>query len=145
MKLNSSLLPAVAGLLVTLTLPICAQSIHLKGDIPFEFSVRGQLLPAGTYTIEQRSSGAGQSEVMVLLDQSRTQKALFLVQPVPSSELPDQSKLVFTRIRDRYILSQVWTTDSTQGLQVIKSRVERELIARVPAAQEQGVIILAKR
>ncbi len=145
MKLNTTLLPAVAGLLATLTLPLCAQNIHLKGDIPFEFSVRGQVMPAGTYTIEERGSGSSQPCMMAVLDQARKQKALFLVQPVTANQLPDQPKLVFTRVRDRYFLSQVWTTDSTQGHQLIKSREERELIARVPAVEQQGVTILAKR
>jgi hypothetical protein len=102
-------------------------------------------MPAGTYTIEQRDSGASQPAVMAVVNQTRTQKALFLVRPEPANDFPDQPKLVFIRIRDRYFLSQVWTTDSTQGLQVINSRVERELIARVPAEERQGVVVLAKR
>jgi hypothetical protein len=145
MKRTSSLLVAAVSFLIVLAMPVCAQSIHLTGDIPFEFSVHGQIVSAGTYTIEQRGSGGSQSEVMVVIDQARTQKALFLVQPVTANKAPDQPKLVFTRIQGRYFLSQIWTTDSAQGVQLVKSRVERELVARAPAMEKQDVIVLAMR
>ena len=145
MKRTSSLLVAAVSLLIVLAAPVCAQSILLIGDIPFEFSVHGQVVPAGTYTIEQRGSGGSQSELVVVIDQARTQKALFLVQPVTANTVPEQPRLVFTRVQGRYFLSQIWTADSAQGVQLVKSRVERELVARAPATEKQDVIVLAKR
>jgi hypothetical protein len=145
MKLNAFVLPAVVGLLVALTVPLSAQPINLKADIPFEFQVRGQLMPAGTYNIEQLSSVSSQPEVMTVVDQAFTHKIVFLVQPVTGNRVPEQAKLVFTRFQDRYFLSQIWTTDTAQGLQLRKSRTELELISKALATPQQDVVILAKR
>ena len=145
MKLNQSMLWATVGLLAVLTVPLAAQTIHLKAEIPFEFNVNGQLLPAGTYYIEQRSSASTRPDVMAVVDQDRTNKMVFLVLPLTADRFPEQAKLVFTRVHDLYFLSEIWTTVSTEGLKLLKSRQERELIARAPLVQKQDVVILARR
>ena len=54
MKHSKSLLTASVALIgmVLVSLPLYAQSLALKVNIPFEFSVGQNTLPAGTYTVE---------------------------------------------------------------------------------------------
>lgn len=86
-------------------LPLFAQqTIRARNvvDVPFAFVAGGVTLPAGQYTIESpsettlRISGPGGS-VDVLTNET-----------MASSEVSD-SKLVFTKQGDLYVLHQVWT------------------------------------
>ena len=145
MKRNTHVLAAVAGLLVTLSVPMCAQRIRLKADIPFEFMVNGKVMPAGTYRIEEQPGDSGRRNVVAVIDEARRRTAVFLTQPETSVNVQDQARLLFTHYGSRYFLSQIWDMGSNEGLRVLQSRAERELVAGARASGEQRLVILARR
>lgn len=118
-----------------LVLPLCAQDVTLRADIPFEFVARNTTVPPGQYVIKLQ---AGPVVKFVGSDSYP-----FFANPAgPGSH---EAKLVFHRYGNRYFLSQIWTTTTSRELPM--SRVERELkdetVAAAPRIQTE--IVLAMR
>jgi hypothetical protein len=107
---------AVVGLLAALTVP--AQAGNIRARVPFGFTVRQALLPAGEYTVSNNGNGAliirGFRGGAVALGMGR------------SSSRATNPKLVFHRYRDEYILREVWMT-GTSGYALPETSREREL------------------
>jgi hypothetical protein len=89
-------------------------------DVPFDFVVKQQTLPAGHYVVgtmndrEVRISGSRNLNVYVA-----THAAL--------RSNSDGSKLVFHRYGEIYFLSALWVTGKTSGRELPRSPVEREV------------------
>jgi hypothetical protein len=62
------------------------------------------------------------------------------------SKAVDETKLVFQKYGDRYILAQIWTSTSGQGLEAPKSDLERESKLAGNGTQGDGeTVIVALR
>jgi hypothetical protein len=94
--------------------------IALIANIPFQFSIGNQSLPAGEYTVRSTSDN---SRNVVLRIQSRDGKisAMLLVGTV-AGKAQERAKLVFHRYGNQYFFAQAWL-DGT-GLEAQKSRGE---------------------
>ncbi|MBZ5721092.1 MAG: hypothetical protein LAO03_11990 [Acidobacteriia bacterium] len=112
-----------------------AQTIRVKADIPFNFIVDKQTLPAGEYTVKSMDM-AGSS----LSIRNKDEKPLSLVLSLPCEKLAasQNTKLVFHRYGDQYFLAQIWVAGSAAGHQLLESRQEIEL-ARDSAAKDVTV------
>ena len=132
---------AVAGLLlVGAAGPVAAQgSINVSADVPFEFAVGSKTMPAGKYSVTNRTN----TGVLSVQSEDARNAANVIGISAQSNRLPETGKLVFNKYGDRYFLSQVWTLGSAWGLEIPKHRAEREL-ARM-AANRERVTVLAKR
>lgn len=108
-------------------------SIGVTANIPFEFVVADQTLPAGKYTVEKMSMS---SEVLAI--RSRNKTALRLSNPLRANKAPNQSKLVFHRYGQRYFLSEVWSAGEQAGRQLRKSREERNIEIQLAAIPSKG-------
>jgi hypothetical protein len=107
------------GLLLA-TVTASAQTMRLKADVPFDFVVGGRTLPSGEYTIRSLSGGN-----QILSISAPDQKTIvFLTNMCQSLKASPQSKLIFTRYGDRYVLSEMWIEGSTTGRQLPKSLPE---------------------
>jgi hypothetical protein len=118
---------AILTLLLTVSaISVSAQSQRSKiTNIPFDFVVGGQTLPAGEYTVEPNRKDS----LNVWLIQSRDGhvQALFATNSVRSSETQEQTKFVFNKYGDQYFLSQIWTIGGNNGRELPKPRLERAL------------------
>ncbi len=116
---------SMLSLLVTLAAgSVYAQSeLRLKVNIPFEFSVWNEALPAGEYTVRQLYQG-----VLVIENADGSATEIFSTIGARASETPDESSLVFHRYGDEYFLSTIWMTGNKTGREAFMSRAERELI-----------------
>jgi hypothetical protein len=115
---------------VLLTAPmLMAQTKHgdLVADIPFQFLVAGQTLPAGHYIVSQVNDNT------LRIDGPQHQRAIVATNSTQRSASDTSCKLVFHRYGDSYFLSNV------RGRQLLRSRVEREFAAKV-AAEENKVV-----
>jgi hypothetical protein len=106
-----------------------AQSIHVRANVPFNFTVGNKTLPAGTYdvgTIENRDG-------KMLLLQARDYKLSMMVGSNAAEDLKpaDKTKLVFNRYGNRYFLAQIWVEGETRGHQLPKTSREKELAGDV--------------
>jgi len=122
--------------------------IRLNVNIPFEFSVRNKVLPAGEYTV-RRLAQDGQYVLMIRSVDCSVHE-MFLTLPTRARTIPNQSALVFHQYGDQYFLSQVWTSGNDTGRELSKPRAENELIRATSAlvkgaAEGQTVSITAHR
>jgi len=123
MKNSVKLLGSVAFAAVLVVAPAFAQMrTTLKADVPFDFSVRGKMLPAGEYTIAEETGSAA-----IVVRNSRTEEAVTVLTGwhVNTSGNGD-SKLVFHKSGGRYYLAAVTTSGESFDRVTIKSKAERE-------------------
>ena len=124
--------------------PAYAQS---KADIPFDFQIKNEKIPAGQYTVER----ANHSGITVLLLRNADGRGIEMStsMSVQASTSADQGKLVFHKYGDQYFLYQVWEAGNNAGHELPKSRheraVERELAMAQPAAQRKTVALVLRR
>jgi hypothetical protein len=119
----------VTGCLLALVIAVPARAqmpgTRMRVSIPFDFIVRGKILPAGNYDIK-RISDSPQGLLMENVYKKHEQ-ILFETEPVATREIPDRGEIVFHRYADSYFLSEVWTAGDETGQEVSPSRTERRL------------------
>ena len=129
---------ALLGLgLLFATASAYAQTAPLKANVPFNFIVSGNTLPAGEYTIQSLSTI---ERVLVIRGSDKPQ--MVMATSCASAKPSDTSKLVFHRYGDRYFLSQIWTAGNSSGAELPPSRREAEVAMDFPLQQ---VVLIASR
>lgn len=113
-----------------------AQSrVNYTANIPFEFAVGNQTLPAGLYTVSQIKTADG---AMIIQVKSKGQDGLFrLTDRVQTAEPRSKTVLVFNRYGEQYFLAEMWRAGELEGRIVRKSNRERSIekeLARAPQA-----------
>jgi hypothetical protein len=115
-----------------------AQTVHLRGNIPFNFAVGNKTFPAGTYDIGSIESGTGK----ILLLQARDSNTSMMLNSNAAETLEpaDKTKLGFNQYGNRYFLSQIWVNGSTLGRQLPKSSGEKEMARDVAQNLTRGQV-----
>jgi hypothetical protein len=98
----------------------------LKADIPFTFTVRDKTLPPGEYIIERINRQTIQETLQIRTTDGRT-SVLVRTMPFQTNAGQDSAKLVFNSYGEKRYLSQLWTPGDNFGLELYKTRSEREL------------------
>lgn len=98
-------------------------SRSLVVNIPFDFNIRGKMLPAGEYNVTNAS--IADSMILTIKRSDGRGNAVVLTKTIESRDAQSESRLVFNRYGERYFLSQVWTLGSAQGRELYKSKQER--------------------
>ena len=129
-----------------------AQSLQyrLTADIPFEFSVSDQKLPAGKYWISRANQANGDAVLQIRSTDGNQTATRFSI-PISTFNPKDEGELIFHRYGDQYFLSEIWPAGGGTGRALIKSHQERELqrnardngIAAVKAPKAQLVTVVA--
>ena len=114
-----------------------AQTLQYKltVDIPFDFTVSGQKLPAGQYWIGRAQSSIGDTVVQFQSTDLHSVANRFTV-PIITFKSKKRGELVFHRYGEQYFLSEVWPSGGGTGRAFLKTRTEREL-AR--SASQNGI------
>ena len=114
-----------------------AQSLQyrLTANIPFDFSVAGQKLPAGKYWINRAQQGSGDMVVQISSTDGHS-NVIRLTIPVSAFNPVKNSTLVFRVYGDEHFLSEIWPAGAAIGREFPKTRAERELARK---AQDSGV------
>jgi hypothetical protein len=135
--MNTKLCRIVAlwSLSITLAAPLFAQYTDtLSVNIPFEFVVGKQTLPAGDYTVLP-------SGLALRIQNSRTKKTMWVLTTYLPESMPSRNvNLEFHRYGEIYFLSRVRRPDAGFGFQLRESPIERELARRAPAPRIESVI-----
>jgi len=133
-KLSASTGIVILALVLTTVAAASGQNnpAVLKADIPFQFVVAGQTLPAGRYVVSR------QGEITICIANSK-QRVFVLTHDVDGTPQPSAGKLVFYRYGDMYFLAQVWDADKARGKQVFASSAE-QVLAHGGAPKETEVV-----
>jgi hypothetical protein len=122
---------ALAGLLVLLTFSAALGQSDRQTIIyiPFNFTVGEKSFPAGKYVIQQNRTDS--DAVWAIRHKDNVGKALFLTNPVRSTNPVEEIRLVFKKYDDVYFLSEFWTPGNNTGRQIQISNRERGLALAV--------------
>ena len=122
----------IAALTCGLLAVLAAASAHaqmpgtaLRATIPFDFSVRGKILPAGEYQIRRIADEPDGLIISSIND--KHEHAVFETEPVEARRIANRSEIIFHRYGDTYFLSEVLTGGEQTGHEIIPSRQERDL------------------
>jgi len=90
----------------------------VRAEIPFDFKVGEATLPAGEYRLRYDPSEA--QGVLTVRSADGRHQAFVLTEAVDAGNgTPNANKLVFEREGASYVLSEVFTDDSSVGLEVL--------------------------
>ena len=146
MKRQASMILTALSLFVMLTATSAysRSAMRIKVNIPFDFTVREKVLPAGEYAVSQVAPG-----ILAIRKADGKSSQTFVTFDTRAGTRRDKSSsLVFSRYGDHYFLSTVWTAGLDTGYQIRKPEAELELIraSRLLAASESKTIsIVAHR
>lgn len=135
----------ILATLGTLTLITAAGALAqgggvMKVDIPFDFHVGGTVLPAGRYDVHPQQMPG------VLFIRSVTGKTgvMILTIAAESGKNRDSAGLAFNRYDNAYFLSRVWTSGSSVGGEIPKTKLEGEYARNSAAAASVSVALLKR-
>ena len=105
-----------------------AQSLQYKltVDIPFEFSVSKQKLPAGKYWVSRAQESIGDAVLLVQSTDGHSVANHFSI-PIVTFSPKNRGRLVFHRYGDQYFLSEVWPAGGGTGRAFPTTKAERGL------------------
>ncbi len=107
-------------------------------NIPFNFTVGEKAFPAGKYVIERNRKDS--DTVWVIKSKDNADKAMLLTRPVRALDTQEDTRLVFRRYDDLYVLSEFWTAGDNTGRELQISNRERALEIAL-AEKRQDVIV----
>ena len=127
--------------------PVEAQSSNEQtATIPFSFNVGGKTFPAGEYSVKRLNPQSDNAALAITSIDGRMSKVV-LTTPVLASRVQESAKLIFNRYGEQYFLAQVWTPADATGLELPKSRSEREWArnAGEHAPERKAIALNARR
>jgi len=109
---------------------IADETNAIKANVPFDFMVGNQSVPAGEYIFAQNGSWN-----MIQISSWDTRTVLRVLRhPAGNNMTSSPYALVFNKYGNRYFLKQVWAGNGVMGVQFPTSRAEKEEMAlRAPA------------
>ena len=111
----------------------------LRVKIPFAFVADKVSLPAGEYMVQPARFG---SSVLIVqrIDSHPGEAAMVTTYAAAANDWKSESCLVFRVYDNRYFLSEMWTSGTRTGRQLLTSPIEKELAKNETSHQ---VILLA--
>ncbi len=80
------------------------------------------------------------NQLMTIESPDRKLVKLVLPNACESTQAQEKTKLVFHRYGDQYFLAQIWTEGNNRGLELPKTRREREVAMSYPAPKDVVVV-----
>lgn len=108
----------------------------VTADVPFDFIVGNQAMPAGEYRVKPVSEmGNG----LAILGEDASHSAIRLTNAIEPDNNKTHARLVFRRYGERYFLAEVWNGTDSNGRELARSRQERAIqreLARIESSSE---------
>ncbi len=114
--------------LVAMTLPAMPAATGVKANIPFDFMVGAEKLPAGHYLIERQTSPAS----IIIANLETGARVMVHTSPV-QLDGRESTTLVFHKYGDQAFLSQIKSPGWGVGQELPRTKLERELSAKAKA------------
>jgi hypothetical protein len=130
------------GLLLPLTAAyVGAQTTHeLVVNIPFDFTVCREQLPAGKYKVRPITSAS--TNVLLVRSEDNRSAEIVCTHDIQSTRRAANGKLIFNRYGDQYFLSEMWFPGERIGNQLVKSESEEALLRELtPGKKREKVTV----
>ena len=129
---------ATFGVLALLTAASAFGQQKARFDVPFEFRFLDTVMPAGQYDVKVAGNAGNMLSLECYANRAHAHTMTYGISG--SGNVPDEPRLVFNKYGDTYFLSEVWTTEQSQGAGLSKSKAEREVARTIPTVER---VILA--
>ncbi len=116
-----------------------AQSNGVRANVPFDFTVGKQLLPAGAYTIQAESSG-----LIVIKNHDKPITVLTMADP-DGNKSPNGGKLMFHKYGDQYFLSEVLCDWADMNVSFRPSKAEKRVQLQQAMVHPSSEVFIAAR
>jgi hypothetical protein len=116
-----------------------AQSNGVRANVPFDFTVGNDLLPAGTYTIKPQSTS-----VIVIKNHDKPIAVLSLVHQ-DGNKSTNGGKLTFHKYGDQYFLSEILCDREGVNVTLPRSRIETRVRRQQATLKTSGETFVAAR
>jgi hypothetical protein len=127
MKTLKTFVLAISAAAVLGTTGLYAQT-GVAANVPFNFTVGTEKMPAGEYTVRPVSTANGVLQMLSV----ETGKSVLVNAPstlsIHKGKESELGKIIFHRYGDRYFFSEVWTPYGLKG-HAKPSKLEREIAA----------------
>jgi hypothetical protein len=123
MKRTLRLFTSLAVLLTMIAATAQAQTEVI--NIPFDFNVGNETLPAGEYVVRRNRSDS--EPIWLIENRDGNAGAFFITATVHARRTQNRTKLIFNKYGDQHFLSQIWITGNNSGRELVVQRQEREL------------------
>jgi hypothetical protein len=139
----------LVGMLILVSMMAISTAMAQSGNqplvatIPFDFSLGGQALSAGKYTVTIANPASDQ-RVIRLMNLATRETAIVLTHP-RNGKSEDGARLTFRRYGERYFLAQAWTGADSVGMEVSKSSAERAISKDLAETAPQTETVALKR
>jgi len=114
----------------------------IEADVPFDFTVRNQVMPAGHYILKRLDDS--RPGVMTIRGSDSHEARIFLTGDAQIAKEPRHNELIFDRVGDQYFLSRIFEVGNKYGVAVKKSRSERKLETEGAMLEKQSVEVPAQ-
>jgi hypothetical protein len=112
------------------------QSSELVADIPFNFTVCQDQMPAGKYKVFP-IIGANPRILLIRGEDNRSVEIICTLSNVQSSKPAAKGKLIFNSYGNKYFLSELWFDGASTGNQLVKTDEEQALVKELTAAKKR--------
>lgn len=113
---------SVLALVAAVTDARAQSPVNLSVDVPFDFYVGDQLMPAGRYTVKRAVKDTNRT--LVVAGENKDERAAAATAPAAGRE-SKQSALVFHRYGGEHFLRAAWTAGDAEGRAFTESKRER--------------------
>jgi len=115
-----------------------AQGVTVRANIPFDFVVGNQALPAGEYELRP---GAASYAILIVQSSDGKRTTSSITGACGGGNLAENTELVFHHVGKQYFLSQIQVQGNREGRQLSKSRAEAEVSLNQKA---HNVVVVAE-
>jgi hypothetical protein len=112
----------------------------VRATIPFDFQIRGKILPAGDYEIRRLTDEQG--ELVVSSVNDKHERAIIETLPVETNGRYSKAHIVFHRYGETYFLSEIFAGGLQSGRELPVSRQERNLKREVASNKTEPETVL---
>lgn len=128
MSRRSLLLAILLGILLLFAASdvVAQTNQELVADIPFEFTVCSEQLPAGRYKVRSLTS-VSPHVMLVRGDESRS-VIMACAHAIQAQKQTTTGKLIFNQYGNKYFLSELWLQGEISGTELLKSDQEQALL-----------------
>jgi hypothetical protein len=135
--MKTKLMLSLAALALSMSTAAGAQTIKLKANVPFDFTVDGTPLPAGQYLVESLDD---QGKALSFRSLDSDAKTLMMTRPAETLNVASETKFVFHHVGDQYFLSQIWVQGNNLGHEIPRTAQEKKLARELSA---ESVMLVA--
>jgi hypothetical protein len=136
-RITATALLAIANLAMAGT--SFAQSNGVQANVPFDFTVDNQVLPAGTYRIQTQSPG-----LIMIRNHDKPISVLTLVNQ-DGTKSPNGGKLIFHKYGDHYFLSEILCDSASMNVELHPSKAEKRVQLQQAMVKPSSEVFIATR